>query len=344
LAPAVDALDTEKAAAATKATDELAAATQKVEPAEEAVQALKKVPNDFPYTLKQLRTFIGMDAKEADWLKAFTKEKKISVVLRSRAEESIEWIKKGAMLKPSWIKSKNVTWLDVEFFGYSPRDVGRVVLRKLPDRLGIEKELEVRGIRKGSPEYTEAIERWTERDHTYAKEIKQMKEWNDQHDIKAKWNWGESGVDPKVQADEELHFKFRLGDDEFSPGAKVPEIFNPKTGKWGSITGDIDLVAVNKLDGTSFTVEEYVQVLKELADSPLGIQHPDSTVWVMGDKFYFDKKADYLKAAGNVQFGADGEARAVTFNEAASEPEKWTPFNWRIIWDGGFSDGPGPAP
>ncbi len=344
IAPVAEAWSASLAARYAKTAKALEAVSETIEPAETAIRGLAEAADGYEPTVNQLRKFIGMDAKEASWLGKFTKERKLSVVLRSRAEESLEWIKKGAMLKPSWIKSKNVTWLDVEFFGYSPKDVGRVVMRKLPGKAAIEAELEVRGVREGSAEYKAAIERWTERDSTYTKEIHQMEEWNRQKNIKGKWPWKESGVDPKLQADQIKDYKFRLGADEHDPHSLVPEVYDPDTAKWGSITGDIDLVAVTKADGTSLSAEEYVKVLKELAHSPLQIQHPDSTVWVYDNKFWFSKKQDYLNAKGNVQFGADGKARLVSFNEAASDPSTWTPFNYRIFWNDGLSVGPGQVP
>ena len=247
------------------------------------------------------------------------------------------------MLKPSWIKSKGVTWADVKYLGYSDKDVGRVVMRKPPPLGQFEARLTSPplNLTKGSPEYATAIERWTERNSTYAKEIKQMNAWNKQGDLKGKWPFQESAIDPRIQADHYKDYKFRLRPDKFDAEALVPEIFNPKTGKFGSITGDIDLVSVTKADGTSFTQEEYVKILKKLAKSPLGIQHPDSTVWIKNGEFWFKQKEDYLASKGNVQFGGDGKIRSVQFNQALSDPTRWTPFKYRIVWDGGYKVGPG---
>jgi hypothetical protein len=325
-----------------KAGEALQGASRAIEPATNAVRALGEITPGYRFTVEQLKRFVGMSKDEVEWLAEFTKTRELSVVLRSRAEESIAWVREhGAVLKPSWIKSKNVTWADVEFLGYSARDVGRVVMRKPPPFAELEARLAGKSISKGSPEYINAVERWQTREDTFAKEIKQMKEWDAQGEIKGKWPWQESGVDPKVQSDEIKDFKFRLGKDEFDGNAKVPEVFNHKTGKWASITGDIDLVSVTKADGSALSQEEYVKVLKELADSPLGIQHPDSTVWIKDGKFWFKQKEEYLISKGNVQFGPDGVPRSVSFNQALSDPEKWTKFLYRIVWDGGYGVGPG---
>jgi hypothetical protein len=200
------------------------------------------------------------------------------------------------------------------------------------------------GIAEGSPEYEEVVARWTERDSTYTHEIGEMDKWNKAKLAKGKWPWGESSIDPTLQTDEPKDYGFRLEADEHDSEALVPEFKDPKTGRWGPITGDIDLVSVTHADGSSLSAAEYVQVLKQLANSPLGIQHPDSTVWVLDKEFWFPKKAAYLESSGNVEFGADGDARKVLFNEPASNPTTWTPFSYRIVWDRGYAVGPGQVP
>ena len=331
----------ETAAEDVKADKAMNAASHAIEPAATAVAALAKVTPGYEFKFAQLRKFVGMTDREAQWLSEFCARNRISVVLRSRAEESIAWIKKGAMLKPSWIKSKGVTWADVAYLGYDQRDVGRVIMRKPPPLGEFEASLGRKGIVRGNPEYQTAVERWTERNSTYAKEIKQMKGWNKQGGLKGKWPWQESGIDPHIQADHIKHYKFRLRPDHFDKHALVPEVLNPHTGRWGSITGDIDLVSVHKANGSSFTQKEYVQILKELANSPLQIQHPDSTVWIKNGEFWFKQKEDYLASKGNVQFGPDGKIRSVQFNKHLSAPESWTQFAYRIVWDGGYKVGPG---
>jgi Calx-beta domain len=344
LAPATEALDAKLAAETTKTTEELEALSQTWEPAEDAVKGLEEAADGYEFSVAQLRKFIGMTVKEIEWLKDFVKTRKLSVVLRSRAEESIEWLKKGGFLKPSLIKSKNVSWLDFEFLGYSKSDIGRVVMKKLPPLREIRAQLLGRGIAEGSPQYENVVERWVERKGTYAHEIEEMQQWNRAKQAKGKWPWQDSAVDPTLQLDEEKNYGFRLGHDEFDHNALVPEFQDPVTKRWGPITGDIDLVSVTHADGSSLTASEYVQVLKELAKSPLGIQHPDSTVWVYKDKFWFPKKAAYLESKGNVEFGADGDPRKVTFNAAASATDTWTPFKYRTVWNRGYAVGPGQVP
>ena len=121
----------------------------------------------------------------------------------------------------------------------------------------------------------------------------------------------------------------------------MPEIFNPKTKKWGSITGDIDLIAITKADGSALSDIEHVKILKELRNSPFGSQHPESLTWTKGDKFWFDKKKSYLVDEDLVQAGPDGVFRSVKFNEKLSDPENWTKLNYRVFWNGGYATGTG---
>jgi hypothetical protein len=214
-------------------------------------------------------------------------------------------------------------------------------MRKPPTLKVLEAELEAAKLESGTPEYQTVIERWQTRDKNYAHEIEEMEKWNKQGDVKGKWPWQENGVDPNVQADEQLDYKFRLEPDPGNPGSQIPEIFNPETKKWGSITGDIDLIAITKADGSALTDAEHVKILKELANGPLGTQHPESLTWTKDGEFWFKAKASYLKDEALVQAGPDGVLRAVKFNEALSDPTSWTKLDYRIFWEGGYEAGLG---
>lgn len=312
-----------------------------IERAQTAAKALAEVLPGYRFTVAELSKFFGVSAKEADWISAFTKAKKISLVFRSRAEESLAWLDKGAMLKPYWIKAKTVSWVDVQYLGYKAEDVGRVIMRKPPPLADLEAELAAAKLDSGTPEYQTVIERWQTREKNYAHEIEEMEGWNKHHDVKGKWPWQENGVDPTVQTDQYHDYKFRLKADPGNPGSQIPEIFNPKTKKWGSITGDIDLIAITKADGSALSDVEHVKILKELAKGPLGTQHPESLTWTKDGKFWFKAKESYLKDEALVQAGPDGILRSVKFNEALSDPTSWTKLDYRIFWNGGYEVGPG---
>ncbi len=344
LGPVAEVWSARLASTFSKVDEGLQAATKTIEPALTAIRSLADVVPGYRYTLSQLEHFFGVSANEADWLSGFAKAKKISVVFRSRAAESIQWLKKGAMLKPYWVKAKTVSWLDVQYLGYKAEDVGRVVMRKPPELGWLQKELVAQGVEEGTPEYTEVIERWQTREKNFAKELKEMQEWNDKKDIKGKWPWKDNGVDPYVQKDEEFNYRFRLRKDPYQRDTHIPEIFNPETKKWGSITGDIDLIAITKADGTALSDVEHVNILKELRKGPLGSQHPESATWTKDGKFWFPGKKSYLVDEDLVQAGPDGVFRSVKFDEKLSDPESWTKLAYRIFWEGGYEVGPGQVP
>ncbi len=341
LAPVEAAWSAKVAGAYEKAGAALDAVSASIERAKIAAKALAEVVPGYRFTIAEMTKFFGVSAKEADWISAFTKAKKVSLVFRSRAEESLAWLDKGAMLKPYWVKAKTVSWVDVQYLGYKAEDVGRVIMRKPPSLEVLEAELEAAKLESGTPEYQTVIERWQTREKNYAHEIEEMEQWNKQGDVKGKWPWQENGVDPNVQADQQLDYKFRLQPDPGSPGSQIPEIFNPKTKEWGSITGDIDLIAITKADGSALTDAEHVKILKELAKGPLGTQHPESLTWTKDGQFWFKAKASYLKDEALVQAGPDGVLRAVKFNEALSDPTSWTKLDYRIFWEGGYEAGLG---
>ncbi len=341
LEPVAAAWKASAAAAFDRVGSSLDAVASSIEEAKAAIAELAKVLPGYEYTVAELSRYFGVDAKEADWISEFTKSNKISLVFRSRAEESLAWLEKGGMLKPYWVKAKTVSWVDVEFLGYKAKDVGRVIMREPPSLNVLKDELKVKSIAEGTPEYQTVYERWETRTKNYAKEIKEMEGWNKKKNIKGKWPWQENGVDPNVQADEYLNYKFRLTNDPGNPGSRIPEIFNPKTKKWGSITGDIDLIALTKADGSALSDAEHVKILKELSKGPLGTQHPESLTWEKDGKFWFKAKEGYLKDEALVQSGPDGKFRSVQFNEALSDPSAWTKLDYRIYWNGGFGSGPG---
>jgi hypothetical protein len=174
LAPVEAAWSAKVAGAYDKAGAALDAVSASIERAKIAAKALAEVVPGYRFTLAEMTKFFGVSAKEADWIGNFTKAKKISLVFRSRAEESLAWLDKGAMLKPYWVKAKTVSWVDVEYLGYKADDVGRVIMRKPPTLKVLEAELEAAKLESGTPEYQTVIERWQTRDKNYAHEIEEM--------------------------------------------------------------------------------------------------------------------------------------------------------------------------
>jgi len=331
-----------KAALYLKATQKLATVLKKAESAKVALSALRGVVKPgLAFTEKHMARLFGVGAKESNRLSIYAKAKKLSIVLRSRAAQSIKFIESGkAVLKPYWIKTKNVSHLDTEYLGYFADDVGKVVIRRPMKRAAVEKALAKKGVKKNSPLYKEVLERHDTRVDEYATEFREMTKWDEAKSVKGKWPWEDNGVDPNLQADEVSRYGFRLVYDK-TRNQYMPEI--KVKNDWKFITGDIDLIAITKANGRGLTDAEHVAVLKDLRQL-LGAQHPESLTWIKVGDFWFPAKRNYLRNDGEcclAQFGPDGKIRAVEFDEKLSDPQNWKPKDYRVYWRGGYQTGPG---
>jgi probable HAF family extracellular repeat protein len=342
---AAAAWNTLKTATYAKVGDGLAATVRALEPAKAAFLALSKVVKPgYWFTEEQMASLFGVSERESSLLSAFTKRLGINVVLRSRASQAIKYLEEGlAVMKPYWIKTKNVNQLDVDFLGYTggtgaDSELGKVVFRPPLSQEAVEAKLRAKGVDPSDPEWSEVLSRLKTRTKEYHGEYKQMQKWNKAGKVRGKWPWGENGVNPAVQADTYSTVRFRLNT---KGGAVIPEIF--EGGKWKFITGDIDLIAITKANGSALSDVEHVSILKQLSNL-IGAQHPESATWINDGKFWFKAKKGYLTNEGEcclAQYGPDGKIRAVEFNEKLSDPTSWTKLNYRIFWKGGYEAGPG---
>ena len=336
---AAAAWDTLKTATYTKVTDALNLTLKAFEPIRAAVLALGKVVKPgYWFTEDQMASLFGVSDRESGLISALTKRLGISVVLRSRASEAIKFIEDGvAVMKPYWIKTKNVSSVDVQALGYPESQVGKVVIRPPVSIAQCEANMLKAGYTRGSVQWQEGLARRLTRIKEYNGEYKQMLKWNKAKKVKGKWPWGENGVDPKVQADVYSTYRFQLATQD---GSIVPQIY--VDGGWKFITGDIDLIAITKANGSALSDVEHVAVLKQLA-TIIGTQHPESATWINDGKFWFKAKENYLTNEGAcclAQYGPDGIIRAVQFNAALSDPTSWTKLAYRIVWNGGYQVGP----
>lgn len=335
-----------KAASYSKVSARLNGVVRRVTAARTAARALQAVEPGFEFTVTQMAKLYGVSAAEARRLLAYTRTHGISIVLRSRAQESIKFLNRGlAVVKPYWIKAKNVNEIDHLYLGYRKADVGKVVMRsKLPRKKDVVAALKKAGVKEGDVLYKEVLDRLKTRLKEQRGELREMRKWDKDGKVKGKWPWEDNGVDPRVQADEVKSYKFRLArhpDPKKGPDY-LPKVYVPGEG-WRFITGDIDLIALTRANGSALTTVEHVAHLKALK-TLLGTQHPESATWVNKGKFWFNAKRNYLTNDGQcclAQFGPDGKIRAVKFNEKLSEPEKWTKLRYRIYWDGAYQAGLG---
>ena len=313
----------------------------KVVSASRAVGALRTIVKPgYVFSAKELAKIYGVSSKEAAAIARIAKENRISIVFRSRASQSIKFIeKKVATMKPFWIKAKNVNEIDVQYLGFKTGEIGKVILREPPALKKVQAKLAKAGHKPGEPFFEEVVKRHKQRLAELEEDLVKMKKWAKKGEVEGKWPWQENGVDPRVQSDETFVRRFRLK--KVDDGGFLPEVYLPPPGGskgWKFITGDIDLIAVTKADGSALSDAQHVAVLKKLRDA-IGAQHPESATWVKDGKFWFNGKRNYLLNDGEcclAQIGPDGLTRAVEFNEGLSAPETWTKLAYRIFWNGGY--------
>lgn len=297
-----------------------------------------------------LEKVMGYLPEESQWIQKTCLEFKILCVSRSRAVESIKWVKKfAAKLKPEALKAKTVSLLD-ELLGYpkiysGESSVGAMVFKK-PEALvawettggnfgdHIVDWVTSRGIPQDHPQFEAALRRIALRADEWKKYEKVYKQWNDRKYIDTTFNFSGNGVkretlwklDPSLRKkgmEKAEQFRMRRLHPEGSPNeAYLMELFDAKAGKWRPITGDIDFLAFTHRDGTSLSNAMHAQVLKAFSKGPIGIRHPESASFLQGGVDFIAKQLKLLEAA--VMFGGpeDELGRFVRLDKA------------KTIWDG----------
>ncbi len=281
-----------------------------------------------------------MSRKQAEYLARLCKKNGILVAARSRASESLTWISKGAYVKPEFIKIKNVNHYDVEYLGYSEKNIGRVVIRKnIPSEDAVRTALQNNGITDQAT-IDAVLERRAQRaeelatdDPGYAKQLEGYA--NTREDVPTKFNWNDNGLDPAdAQSNKTTNVKYQVKDEPAGSGDLVLEV-SPEGGKgFNSVTGDIDLVSITYANGTPLSAADHQRLLQELRGPPMFIQHPETATWTKKGQFDFDKKHDELSKDDPVQFGADGKARQVKYIKEHSYFGSNSQYT--VAWDGGY--------
>lgn len=297
-----------------------------------------------------LRKFYGLTDAEAQFLRNLAVRNKLSIVIRSRATQSIAWIKRfGAVLKPELIKIKNVSWLDYQYLGYAEEDIGRVAIRtKLPTAAQVEAKLRAHGFAPHDAEWTDALKRLAQRQEELTTKdpgnYKNLEALAKDGKVKIKFNLADNDVDPTAGTEGTHEYGFRLAPKPGERDTLVPQF--RVGGKWRSVTGDVDFLQITNANGTPLSDAERVAVYRKIATSVVGFMHPETATWTKfvagGAQFDFAKKVNEFVRGGIVaQFAPDGAARAVRFDKDLSY--FGNKLDYRIRWDGGYVLPQGPA-
>ncbi|MEW6582487.1 MAG: hypothetical protein AB1416_06980 [Actinomycetota bacterium] len=319
--------------------------------ADEALDILRNVVTParvgigFRFADHHLPALFGLTRKQAEWLRDFARRNKVLITIRSRASESIAWLRRNAVLKPEDIKTKNVNHVDVAYLGYDKSDIGRVIvpLEKPPDAAELNTILRKKGVKPGSKEWESAHIRRQERTDEWAKEQATWRKWDRDGRVDFEWNWKGNAVDPTKAPDiPATRAKFKLVPEPAPPRKPrklVPMVDLEDGAGYRSITGDVDTVGLTDIDGRPLPDEVYARLLKEMRDGPVGAMHPTTDTWTKNGDFWFPAKEKQLQPGECcfAQFGPDGEARAVSLDLGKSLVKP--PFDrvsHYLHWAGGY--------
>ena len=213
----------------------------------------------------------------------------------------------------------------------------------LPSEAEVIARMRRDGLKAVDPDFIETLKRLETRRKELTKTADGYYQWmvdaaRDKK-VKMKWNFLENSVDGGHYSDIVIEYNFQL---RREGGNLIPEF--EVGGQWRSITGDVDFLQITKGNGAPLTDAERVKVYKEMANSVVGMLHPESATWtdIKNNLFNFETKVNEFVRGGTVaQFAPDGKARAVRFNLMSVFDSKST---YRIEWDGGYMAVGGRAP
>jgi hypothetical protein len=326
----------------------------------DALTALKKAPPGTPFTNTQIRQLYGLTARQAQWLRDFAKAQDLLIVCRSRAVESIAWLNgqviKGvrwaeAVLKPEFIKMKNVSLYDYEYLGYQESDIGRVVIsnHELPSIAQVEAKMTANGLTSGGTDWNAILERLQQRTDEFTdplgkgavKDMIAAAKNGEGPDGSVTMNWNLAGnsVDPDALTAKPTTYKFRLANEnnELIPknqldsykGSMIPEF--EVDGVWRCVTGDVDFLEIANGNASPLNDARRAEVYQAMAAGPVGMLHGESATWTLKGVFSFTKKVHEFERAGTaLMFAPDQTARAVTFIEATFN----SVGDYKIWWNG----------
>ena len=317
----------------------------------------------------ELGRLFGIAPEQGAALTALAQQKGLLITTRFRQAKSIEWIRDFlAVLKPERIKVKSVEEIDHLFLGYKSRFEGSVVLKR-PLDLSDARVTELYALRTSNPaaldaaldaelsrfagEYAGAtdelkkaararlsgrIKEWASPDAGYAQDLLRLR---DEGRIQVPWNYRDNflpGTDGLPGTFTERSFGLTTIEGEADHWIVQ---MGDRSGTLRQVTGDIDIVGIQKANGKGLTPAERVEIYRILQETT-GMQHPETATWIgPNGEVIFRTKADLLAAHAPggeplVQFSPDGQARAVFispelsyFNTATGDAHLWYQGGYR---------------
>jgi hypothetical protein len=294
---------------------------------------LKEGDNLLAKSGQALSDIYGIGKREVAQLQYWAKERGLLISVRSRNPESIKWIEKfKAVVKPELIKIKNVDSIDTKFLGYLGEDLGSVVFAQPLTEAEVDARIaaatsaldpaDAAAIKTAVlKRYADRVEEWKKYDATY-------KKYAEAHRVNIGFDTQAQGIIGPNQA---INRRFALDPASSKsllgtrPGGTqyYRVMLGDGSGGLGTlrrVTGDIDVVAITRADGSILSAPERAQLYIDLQKG-IGMQHGESLSWLLNGDFIFKTKlsllADHLPTNELLAvFGPDGSCRAAAINAA----------------------------
>jgi hypothetical protein len=336
LSKVVQAANKAAARAATKLKPVVSAFTAKAQSAVRAMKFIKtKLKPGFIADFEALEVLYGLSHAQARFMAVLAKTEGILIAVRSRGSGALKWIEDfKALMKPEWIKLKNVNHYDVEFLNYNAADLDRVVInRNLPTDAELTARLDAANI-TDQVTRDEVFKRLESRNKELTTDEPGYAQWIEANaaagnEIETKFNWGDNGLNPAATG-KKTRAKFVIAG-EPPPGNLMVSVDGAPP---RPVTGDVDIVGLTKADGTPLDSTTHARILQILAGPPMYIQHPETSTWFKNGLFDFAAKHAELAKDLPIQFAPDGLARVIKYVQGKSFFQ--SKLNYFVHWEGGY--------
>ncbi|HZT97096.1 MAG TPA: hypothetical protein VFB34_09695, partial [Chloroflexota bacterium] len=303
----------------------------------EAADNLLKIDAESGQTY--LAKYYGVSNEEADAALQIAKDMNVQIAFRRRNPLSIDFVNLvKAVVKPENFKLKTVNKLD-QFLGYRKADEGLLILKQPISKADLFKNL------RGQPEeiIQAAYQRWQSRVAEWDKYAEEYQQWGERGWISVGKDREINGISSPTKAGAR---KFKLQRLKSADGTEMWELQMGDAGGHAGvlrpITGDIDTVAITKLDGTALSGAERLKIYNALEDSPFDMQHGDTLNWILHDEMRNDLLSAHYPGGEPLAVVTPNGVRAgyinpnlTTFGKSTGTPRIWV--------DGGIVTPRGPA-
>ncbi|WP_116022691.1 ADP-ribosyltransferase [Thermomonospora umbrina] len=196
---------------------------------------------DSPLTSSRIESQYGIPERNQERFQGVAEHENLLIDVRPTNPDSVRWLNEGAIPKPQDIKAKTVNEYDLLLCDRLPRDAQGLVALFEPT---MPQRHEV--------DLTDS--QWSELEQRYRKRMTEWAYLNDQI------GYGDQ------------EGRFRVTDDALVQGVD-------RNGEWRPITGDHDIFDIRHPDGSRLSPEEEHQVISDMRDRDMGVQHGPHMYW-----------------------------------------------------------------